>query len=143
MAENNNAKKDYRTEENRKAINAIMETMQDSNAHYGKGDTANALAVNRYFGDLVQARAEAYILASQIDVYAGKTTALYEYLTMLNDERVKVKTYNKECKAIFKDIDTLKEVITAYNAKQAKPKATTKKRTTKKVNNVKKAVKAS
>ena len=131
-------KNNMMTEENRKAVNAIMETMQDSNAHYGKGDTAQALAVNRYFGDGVTVRAEAYVCATKIDVYAGNTTKLFEYLTTLKDERIKVKTFKSECRASFKDIDTLKEVITAYNAKQAKPKATTKKRTTKKASNAKK-----
>lgn len=131
-------KNNMMTEENRKAVNAIMETMSESNAHYGKGDTAQALACNRYFGDGVTVRAEAYVCATKIDVYAGNATKLYEHLTTLNDERVKVKTYKTECRASFKDIDTLKEVITAYNAKQAKPKATTKKRSTKKANNAKK-----
>lgn len=129
------------TEENRKAVNAIMETMADSNAHHGKSDTADALACNRYFADGVTARAEAYVCATKIDVYAGNTTALYEHFTTLNDERVKVRVKKQECIASFKDIDTLKEVISAYNAKQAKPKATTKKRSTKKVNNAKKETK--
>ena len=133
-------KNNMMTEENRKAVNAIMETMADNDAHHGKSDTADALACNRYFADGVTARAEAYVCATKIDVYAGNATKLFEHFTTLNDERVKVRVKKQECIASFKDIDTLKEVITAYNANQAKSK-TPKKRSTKKANNAKKETK--
>lgn len=127
-------KQDLRTADTVKAINGIMATMDNADPHYGKGDTDRALACNRFFADLVTMRAEAYVMATQIDIYAGSRTALYDYIT--KQDGIKSKVYSKECVAHLKSVDEVKALIEGYNEhmkqeqeqatkqEQAKPKAT-------------------
>lgn len=147
-----NVSKDMRTEENRKAVNAIMCTMSGHNAHFGKGDSTDSMAVNRYFTDIVKTRSEVYIHKTYIAVYAGSQTPLFTYLTTACKVVKRVQQDEKECRATFTSIDDLKHAISEYNktVKQAtqtgkgkaqdttqkahnKPKATSKANTTKKV----------
>lgn len=138
------SKTSLKNDETRKAINALLDKVDNGNAHFGKSDESNQIACNRLYGDTPATRCEFWVKPTRIDVYVGKFTPMFKRACEIvkhdnSTSNMNVKHSKNELCIKFTTLEAVSDFINEFIVKEKTTKKSMTKNTTKKDKAVKSA----